>query len=70
MIHLRTREEIAKIRRSARLVSETLGMLATEVKPGVTTLHLDRLAEEFVRDHGANRRSKDFTVFLTAAVFL
>ena len=57
MIHLRTREEIAKIRRSARLVSETLGMLATEVKPGVTTLHL-------------NRRSKDFTVFLTAAVFL
>ena len=53
MIHLRTREEIAKIRRSARLVSETLGMLATEVKPGVTTLHLDRLAEEFVRDHGA-----------------
>ena len=53
MIHLRTREEIAKIRRSARLVSETLGMLATEVKPGVTTLHLDRLAEEFVRDHSA-----------------
>ena len=70
MIHLRTREEIAKIRRSARLVSETLGMLATEVKPGVTTLHLDRLAEEFVRDHGAKPSFKGLYGFLTAAVFL
>ena len=41
------------MRESALIVSKTLGMLAAEVKPGVTTLHLDKLAEEFIRDHGA-----------------
>lgn len=41
------------MRESALIVSKTLGMLASEVKPGVTTLYLDKLAEEFIRDHGA-----------------
>ena len=41
------------MRESALIVSRTLGMLAKEIKPGVTTLHLDRLAEAFIRDHGA-----------------
>ena len=53
MIHLKTREEIELMRESALIVSKTLGMLASEVKPGVTTLHLDKLAEDFIRDHGA-----------------
>jgi methionyl aminopeptidase len=53
MIIAKTREEIELIRESALIVSKTLGMLAKEVKPGVTTLHLDKLAEEFIRDHGA-----------------
>ena len=53
MIISKTREEIELIRHSALIVSKTLGMLAGEVKPGVTTLHLDKLAEEFIRDHGA-----------------
>ncbi len=53
MIITKTREEIELMRESALVVSKTLGMLATEVKPGVTTLHLDKLAEEFIRDHGA-----------------
>jgi len=52
MIKYKTREEIEIMRESAQLVSKTLGMLAAEVKPGVTTLHLDTLAEEFIRDHG------------------
>ncbi len=52
MIYYKTREEIEIIRESALLVSKTLGMLAKEVKPGVTPLHLDTLAEEFIRDHG------------------
>lgn len=51
MIKIKTREEIELIRESALLVSKTLGMLAKEVKPGVTTLYLDKLAEEFIRDH-------------------
>jgi methionyl aminopeptidase len=41
------------MRESALIVSQTLGMLAKEIKPGVTTLHLDRLAESFIRDHWA-----------------
>ena len=41
------------MRQSALVVSKTLGMLAKEVKPGVTTNHLDKLAEDFIRAQGA-----------------
>jgi methionyl aminopeptidase len=53
MIIQKTREEIELMRESALIVSKTLGMIASEIKPGVTTLYLDKLAEEFIRDHGA-----------------
>jgi len=53
MIKIKTAEEIELLRESALIVSKTLGMIASEIKPGVTTLHLDKLAEEFIRDHGA-----------------
>lgn len=52
MIIVKNRDEIELMRESALSVSRTLGMLAKEVKPGVTPLHLDKLAEEFIRDHG------------------
>ena len=53
MIKIKTREEIELMRESALIVSKTLGEVAKEVKPGVTTLQLDKIAEEFIRDHGA-----------------
>jgi methionyl aminopeptidase len=53
MIIQKTREEIELMRESALIVSKTLGMIASEIKEGVTTLYLDKLAEEFIRDHGA-----------------
>ncbi len=53
MIIIKTREEIELMRESALVVSKTLGMLAKEVKPGVTTLYLDKLAEDFIRAEGA-----------------
>ncbi|NER12430.1 type I methionyl aminopeptidase [Leptobacterium flavescens] len=53
MIKIKTLEEIELMRESALIVSKTLGVLAAEVKPGVTTLQLDKIAEEFIRDHGA-----------------
>lgn len=53
MIIPKSREEIELLRESALIVSKTLGILAPEIKPGVTTLQLDKLAEEFIRDHGA-----------------
>lgn len=52
MIIPKTREEIELMRQSSLLVSKTLGMIASEIKPGVTTLHLDKLAETFIRDNG------------------
>ena len=53
MIKLKTKEEIELMRESAQLVSKTLGMLAAEIKPGITTLYLDTLAETFIRDYQA-----------------
>ena len=53
MIKLKTREEIELMRQSAQLVSKTLGVLAEEIRPGVTTLYLDQLAETYIRDHQA-----------------
>src|SRR5210317_223073 len=53
MVKLKTKDEIALMRESAQLVSKTLGMLATEIKPGITPLKLDSMSEEYIRDHGA-----------------
>jgi methionyl aminopeptidase len=53
MVKLKTKDEIALMRESAQLVSKTLGMLAAEIKPGISPLKLDTLAEEFIRDHEA-----------------
>jgi methionyl aminopeptidase len=53
MIQIKTLEEIELMRESALIVSKTLGILAKEVKPGVTTLQLDKIAEEFIRSEGA-----------------
>ena len=53
MVKIKSSEEIELIRESALVVSKTLGMLASEIKPGVDALYLDGLAEEFIRDHGA-----------------
>ncbi len=52
MIILKTREEIELMRESALSVSRTLGIIAKEIKPGVSTLYLDKLAETYIRDNG------------------
>ncbi len=41
------------MRESALIVSKTLGMIAQEIRPGITTLELDKMAEAFIRDQGA-----------------
>ncbi|PHS65867.1 MAG: type I methionyl aminopeptidase [Flavobacterium sp.] len=53
MIIVKSKEEIELMREAALIVSKTLGMIASEVKPGVTTLYLDKLAEDFIREQGA-----------------
>src|SRR3954463_16255613 len=53
MLYYKTNEEIELIRESSLLVAKTLAEVAKVIRPGITTLELDRLAEEFVRDHNA-----------------
>ena len=53
MIILKTEEEIEFMRAANRLVGMTLGELSHHIRPGVTTLQLDKIADEFIRDHGA-----------------
>jgi methionyl aminopeptidase len=49
----KTNEEIELIKESSLLVGKTLAEVAKLIKPGVTTLELDKVAEEFIRDNGA-----------------
>ena len=59
-IFLKTEDEIELMRQANRLVGKTLGELAKHIKPGVTTLQLDKIADEFIRDHGATPTFKGF----------
>ena len=53
MLYLKTDEEVGLLRESNMLVSRTLAVIASEIRPGITTLYLDRIAETFIRDNGA-----------------
>ena len=53
MIQIKSIEEIELMRESALIVSKTLGEIAKAIKPGISTLELDKIAEECIRDHGA-----------------
>ncbi|WP_439181558.1 type I methionyl aminopeptidase [Carboxylicivirga taeanensis] len=52
MIYLKTDEEIELMRESNQLVAKTLGEVAKAIRPGVSTLELDKIAEAFIRDNG------------------
>jgi len=60
MIYYKTREEIELIRNSSLLVSKTLAELARMIRPGVTTLELDKVAEEFIVSHGGKPAFKGY----------
>lgn len=53
MTKIKTAEEIEILRENALLVSKTLAEVGKHIAPGVTTMELDRIAEAFIRDHGA-----------------
>jgi methionyl aminopeptidase len=59
-ITLKTESEIDMIRESSLLVSRTLGMISEEIKPGVITLTLDKLAEQFIQDNGGIPAFKNY----------
>ena len=53
MIYLKTNEEIELLRENNLLVSQALAEVGKHIKPGVTTKELNRIAEDFIRSHGA-----------------
>lgn len=63
MIQIKTEEEIELLRESSLLVGKTLAEVAKRLAPGVETIVLDKLAEEFIRDHGAEPGFKGYNGF-------
>lgn len=63
MVHLKTPEEIELMRLSNLLVASTHAEVAKHIRPGVTTEHLDAIAEEFICDHGARPAFKGYGGF-------
>lgn len=53
MVFLKTEDEIELLRKANQLVGATLAELGRHIQPGVTTKQLDKIADEFIRDHGA-----------------
>ncbi|MCK4662874.1 MAG: type I methionyl aminopeptidase [Bacteroidales bacterium] len=53
MIYYKTQEEIELLRESNLLVSNTLAEIVRLMKPGITTIKIDKIAEEFIRDNNA-----------------
>jgi methionyl aminopeptidase len=60
MIYYKSDEEIELLRESSLLVGKTLAEIAGCLKPGVTTAFIDKVAETFIRDHGAIPGFKDY----------
>jgi methionyl aminopeptidase len=63
MLYLKTDEEIALLRESNLLVSKTLAEVAGHIRPGITTRHLDTVAETYIRDHSAIPGFKGYNGF-------
>jgi methionyl aminopeptidase len=63
MIHFKTEEEIELLRESSLLVGKTLAEVAKRIRPGIETIVLDKIAEEFIRDHGAEPGFKGYNGF-------
>ncbi len=53
MVYYKTEDEIDLLRKSSLLVGKTLAEIAGLIKPGATTLQLDKIAYEFIKDHNA-----------------
>ena len=63
MVKIRTKREINLIAESNKIVAETLDMLSENIKPGVKTIDLDKLAEEFIMSRGARPAFKGYMGF-------
>jgi methionyl aminopeptidase len=63
MLYYKTVEEVELLRKSNMLVSKTLAEIASIIRPGITTLSLDILAESYIRDNGGAPAFKGYNGF-------
>ena len=63
MIILKSPHEIECIRKASKLTADTLSLLVEKAKPGITTLELDTIAEEYIRSHGGIPSCKGYYGF-------
>ena len=63
MITLKSKEEIVKMERASRVVAETISRVQEQIKPGVSTLDLDRLAEDYITSQGLKPAFKGYHGF-------
>jgi methionyl aminopeptidase len=66
MVHLKTEEDLIIIREGAQILGKAHGEVARHIKPGVKTSDLDKVAEEFIRDHGGSPSFKNYNGFPSA----
>jgi methionyl aminopeptidase len=63
MVNLKTEEELVIIRESAQILGKAHGEIAKIIRPGVKTINLDKLAEEYIRDNGGIPSFKNYKGF-------
>lgn len=66
MIHYKTAEDIQVIKEGAQILGQAHGEVARQVKPGVKTKDLDKIAEEYIKDHGGSPSFKGYNGFPAA----
>jgi methionyl aminopeptidase len=62
----KSRQEIEGMARAGELVADTIALLGEHLQPGITTGELDRIAEDFIREHGGVPTSKGYRGFPAA----
>ncbi len=63
MVVIKTEEQIQKMAEAAKILTGCHRMLRTKIQPGITTLEIDRLADEFITSHGATPEQKGYKGF-------
>ncbi|MEG8946821.1 type I methionyl aminopeptidase [Rosettibacter firmus] len=61
MILIKTKKEIDYIRESCRIVAEVLQLMKRYAKPGITTLELDKIAEDYILSNNARAAFKGYS---------
>jgi methionyl aminopeptidase len=61
VIYIKTKKEVDYIKESCRIVAETLQLLKSNVRPGISTLELDKIAEDYILSNNAAAAFKGYS---------